>query len=516
FINTLPVRVRVEEEAELESWLGGLQEEQARAREYEYAPLVEVQKWSEVPAGEPLFESLVVYENYPVEEGLGAGVEELRVRGEVGIEQTNYPVVVTAEVQGELEVQVRYERRRVEEGAAERMAGHLEAVLEAMAAGGQRRLCELSLLRDAERSAVLGLGNPTSAPLPVTLPLHRLFQQRAARTPLAPALTCEGESLTYAQLEHRARRVAHALRRRGVGPEIRVALCAERSLDLVVGILAILQAGGAYVPVDPTYPAERIAYLLHDSGCAAVLLQDRLRPLLPPLEVPVLSLEEALTEDAGPLPEADVHPENAAYVIYTSGSTGKPKGVVVTHANVVRLFAATEQWFGFGPDDVWTLFHSYAFDFSVWELWGALLYGGRLVVVPFPTSRAPEEFYALLVREGVTVLNQTPSAFRQLAAAEEMLGVSAELALRVVVFGGEALEPRTLRGWMERHGEERPRLVNMYGITETTVHVTFRPLSRADAGPGAGSTVGGAIPDLGVYLLEDSAVPVLVTRERHR
>ncbi len=185
-------------------------------------------------------------------------------------------------------------------------------------------------------------------------------------------------------------------------------------------------------------------------------------------------------------------------MIYTSGSTGRPKGVVVRHGNVARLFSATDRWFGFGPEDVWTLFHSYAFDFSVWELWGALLYGGRLVVVPYWVSRSPEAFHELLRAERVTVLNQTPSAFRQLLWAGE--GKPADLALRYVIFGGEALEPVSLAPWFERYGDERPRLINMYGITETTVHVTYREIRKEDTA----SAVGCPIPDLGVYLVDPS------------
>jgi acyl-coenzyme A synthetase/AMP-(fatty) acid ligase/acyl carrier protein len=193
-------------------------------------------------------------------------------------------------------------------------------------------------------------------------------------------------------------------------------------------------------------------------------------------------------------------------VIYTSGSTGRPKGVVVRHGNVTRLFSATDCWFGFGPEDVWTLFHSYAFDFSVWEIWGALLYGGRLVVVPYWVSRSPEAFYELLRDERVTVLNQTPSAFQQLTQVAE-----ADLALRYVIFGGEVLKPASLAPWFERHGDERPRLINMYGITETTVHVTYRPVGKADTV----SAVGCPIPDLGTYLLDQALnlVPVGVPGE---
>jgi non-ribosomal peptide synthetase component F len=201
------------------------------------------------------------------------------------------------------------------------------------------------------------------------------------------------------------------------------------------------------------------------------------------------------------------NPSSLAYVIYTSGSTGKPKGVLVTHANVVRLFQATQSWYHFNERDVWTLFHSYAFDFSVWELWGALLYGGRLVIVPYWVSREPQAFYNLLCKEQVTVLNQTPSAFRQLIRAEESLGTSNNLCLRWVIFGGEALELQSLKPWFDRHGDQSPQFVNMYGITETTVHVTYRPITVADLSQ-TGSVIGNPIPDLQVYVLDKHVSPV--------
>ncbi|HEX7240019.1 MAG TPA: amino acid adenylation domain-containing protein, partial [Longimicrobiaceae bacterium] len=513
FINTLPVRVRLRAEAGLGEWLAQLQREQVEAREHEHAPLADVQRWSEVPAGESLFESLVVFENYPVDRALEEAQGRLggvRVRRSLGREQASYPLVLVAQADTGLRAELRYDRGRVEAGAAGAMLGQLETVLEAVAADSGQPLGAVSLLRGSERAQLLEAWSATAPAYPRAC-VHEQVSARARRTPGATAVVFEGESLTYAELERRAGRLASRLRRLGVGPEVRVALCADRSADLVVAILGILRAGGAYVPVDPAYPAERMAYLLEDSGCAAVLVQEELRPRLPSTGAAVISLEDALTDASDGEEGASgtgVGPENAAYVIYTSGSTGRPKGVVVTHAGVVRLFQATGEWFGFGPDDVWTLFHSYAFDFSVWEIWGALLHGGRLVVVPWETSRSPEAFYDLLVREGVTVLSQTPSAFRQLDRAEEARGVAPELALRLVVFGGEALEPRTLQGWMERHGGEKPRLVNMYGITETTVHVTYRPIGWAEVEAGEGSPVGVPIPDLGVRVLDRWGDPV--------
>jgi amino acid adenylation domain-containing protein len=399
-----------------------------------------------------------------------------------------------------------------ERGTVERMVGHLERVLEQAAADADVRLSQLELLGDAERALVLEAWNRADAEYPAHPCIHERFEAQAARTPAAVAVVYEGEALSYAELNARANRLAHHLRRRGVGPEVRVGICLERSLEMVVSILAVLKAGGAYVPLDPAYPAERVAFTLSDAGVPVVLAQEKVRATLAvPEGVELISLDGAAEEiaaESAENPRSGATPESLAYVIYTSGSTGTPKGALIEHRNVARLFTATDAWFGFGPDDVWTLFHSCAFDFSVWELWGALLYGGRVVVVPFDVSRDPEAFHALVQREGVTVLNQTPSAFRQFIRVDGERG--GELALRNVIFGGEALEPATLREWVERRGTETPRLVNMYGITETTVHVTYRPLGREDVFGGSRSPIGRAIPDLRLYVLDPARRPVPV------
>ncbi|HYG63278.1 MAG TPA: amino acid adenylation domain-containing protein [Thermoanaerobaculia bacterium] len=324
------------------------------------------------------------------------------------------------------------------------------------------------------------------------------------------AVTGEGGSLTYTELDERAGRLAARLRRLGVGPEVRVALWLDRTVELVVAILGVLKAGGAYIPIDPSYPEDRLRFLLADAGTPVLVSVEGLRGWLDVEGITTVLLDRLDEAGAAPsaAPAADL-PESTAYVIYTSGSTGRPKGVPVSHANVARLLAATAEWFRFGESDVWTLFHSYAFDFSVWELWGALLHGGRLVIVPYWVSRSPEEFHDLLVRERVTVLNQTPSAFHQLAAVDEgrtAAGRQQELVLRWVIFGGEALEPRRLADWFARHGDCRPTLVNMYGITETTVHVTFRPLGQTDLE--RGSVIGVPIPDLYIQMLDDEREPV--------
>ncbi|MCA2219586.1 condensation domain-containing protein, partial [Jidongwangia harbinensis] len=370
-----------------------------------------------------------------------------------------------AGLSGEVEFSVDlFDRQTVE-----RLTVWLLRMLSAVVASPERPVSRLDLVDPAERDLLLDAwnGEPVGEASVDGPSLVELFQRQVAADPVAPAVTFGGESLTYGELSARVDGLARWLVGRGVGAESRVAVLVPRSVELVVALLAVVRAGGAYVPVDVDYPADRVRFMVEDAAPVLVLSTAELADRVPDTGVPVVLLDEPRTGTPAhgelPLPRAG----QAAYVIYTSGSTGRPKGVVVSHANVVRLFASTRQWFGFGPGDVWTMFHSAAFDFSVWELWGPLLAGGRLVVVPFAVSRSPQDFLRLLADERVTVLNQTPSAFYQLIDA----GTSRLDHLRYVVFGGEALDLRRLEPWLERHGE-RPALVNMYGITETTVHVS--------------------------------------------
>ena len=338
--------------------------------------------------------------------------------------------------------------------------------------------------------------------------LHQLFEAQAENRSHAVALTCAHEQITYGELNKRTNQLAHYLRKRGAGPESMVGIYMERSIELVVAILGVLKVGGAYLPLDPSYPKERLTFMLQDVKACIVLTQSSLVAQLPELAAQVILLDtewKDISREPAESVAVALAPDNAAYVIYTSGSTGLPKGVLVTHANVVRLFRSTAEHFHFHNEDVWTLFHSYAFDFSVWELWGALIYGGRLVVVPYLLSRSPASFYILLCRERVTVLNQTPSAFRQLIDMDER--GSRKSSLRLIIFGGEALDPQSLAPWFARHGDQSTRLVNMYGITETTVHVTYYALSAIDSREPAGLKVGTPIRDLEVYILDDYLQP---------
>jgi amino acid adenylation domain-containing protein len=341
-------------------------------------------------------------------------------------------------------------------------------------------------------------------------PLGALFDEIAARHAGRTAVTFGDQQLSYRDLQIQAEHLARRLRSLGVGRDSLVGVFMERSPHAIVALLAVLKAGGAYLPLDPAYPLQRLAMILDDARPMVVLTEQHLLAALPPHEGCTLCVDRDDTagsdkhdEEIEPNPDL----QSLAYVIYTSGSTGKPKGVMVTHANVARLLGATAEWFHFNEDDVWTLFHSLAFDFSVWEIWGCLLHGGRLVVVPFDVSRSPQDFYELLAKERVTVLNQTPSAFYQLIAVNQAQQ-SPALSLRVIIFGGEALNFSMLKPWFAVHGDNRPRLINMYGITETTVHVTYREVTAADAEGAAHSLIGVPIPDLQLYLLGADRRPV--------
>ncbi|MFJ7409762.1 amino acid adenylation domain-containing protein [Streptomyces sp. NPDC098077] len=349
-------------------------------------------------------------------------------------------------------------------------------------------LLELDPLSESESAGQLALG---AARKPVAAPprrVDRAFAAQVAARPDAPALTAGAATLTYAQLNALAEEFADGLYARGVRPGDLVGLCLPRGAHLVAVMLGVLKADAVYVPLDPEHPADRRERTAKDAGLR-------------------LTVEDPAALTGHPArPAAERRAAGApAYVIHTSGSTGRPKGVLVPHANVTALVDAVRDDFTLSPGDTWTCFHSAAFDFSVWEIWGALLTGGRLVLVDHWTSRSPEDFHALLVRERVSVLSQTPSAFTQLAAADRTGGDLS--ALRLVVLGGEPLDARPLLGWFDRHPEDRCRVVNMYGITETTVHVTAATVTRREALAGSRS-VGRPLPGWSVRVLDASGRPV--------
>ena len=508
-INTLALRTDLSGKPAFEEALLRVRETALEAHAHQELPfesLVQDLQPDRDASRTPVFQVLFALQNSPV--------QPLRLRDlaiapldvHTGTAKLDLALAMS-ELEGALAGSIEYASDLFDAATVERFAGHLRNLFAAAVASPSCPISDLPLLTEAESHQLLHAWNAGRAAVAASGCLHHRFARQVRRAPDAIAVVAGEEVLTYGELDRRAAQLARRLRSFGIGPESRVGLCLERSASLLVGLLGILKAGGTYVPLDPAYPPERVAFMLRDSGAKLVVTERSLADRfdagtnLLAMDDPEGGAEPPFEDDGG------AGEDNGAYVIYTSGSTGLPKGVVVTHGNVLRLFDATDPWFGFGEDDVWTLFHSFAFDFSVWEIWGALLYGGRVVVVPYLVSRSPEAFYDLVLREGVTVLNQTPSAFRSLMQVA-LEADEADLPLRWVVFGGEALEFAKLRPWMDRFGAERPRLINMYGITETTVHVTWRPLAAGDPHGAVSSAIGQAIPDLCIRLLDPSGQPV--------
>ncbi|MCY7981621.1 non-ribosomal peptide synthetase DhbF [Bacillus inaquosorum] len=527
FINTLVLRTDTSGDPSFRELLDRVREVNLEAYENQDLPferLVEVLNPARSRATHPLFQIMLAFQNTPdAELHLPDMESSLRIHS-VGSAKFDLTLEISENRLADgtpngLEGLLEYSTDLFKRETAQALADRLMRLLEAAESDPDQQIGNLDILAPEERSNMATDWQNVSEKIPhASLPEQ--FEKQAALSPDAIAVVYENQSLSYAELNERANRLARMLISEGVGPEQFVALALPRSLEMAVGLLAVLKAGAAYLPLDPDYPADRIAFMLEDAQPAFIMTNTKAVEHIPPAEnVPKIVLDDPkLSEKLNTYPaenpnNADriqpLSPLNTAYVIYTSGSTGVPKGVMIPHQNVTRLFAATDHWFHFSSDDIWTMFHSYAFDFSVWEIWGPLLHGGRLVIVPHHVSRSPEAFLRLLVKEGVTVLNQTPSAFYQFMQAErEQPDLGQALSLRCVIFGGEALELSRLEDWYNRHPENRPQLINMYGITETTVHVSYIELDRSIAALRANSLIGCGIPDLGVYVLDERLQPV--------
>lgn len=527
FINTLVLRTDTSGDPSFRELLDRVREVNLAAYDNQDLPferLVEVLNPARSRATHPLFQIMLAFQNTPdAELHLPDMESSLRINS-VGSAKFDLTLEISEDRLADgtpngMEGLLEYSTDLFKRETAQALADRLMRLLEAAESDPDEQIGNLDILAPEERSSMVADWQSVSEKIPHAC-LPEQFEKQAALRPDAIAVVYENQALNYAELNERANRLARMLISEGVGPEQFVALALPRSLEMAVGLLAVLKAGAAYLPLDPDYPADRIAFMLKDAQPAFIMTNTKAANHIPPVEnVPKIVLDDPeLAEKLNTYPAENpknkdrtqpLSPLNTAYVIYTSGSTGVPKGVMIPHQNVTRLFAATEHWFRFSSDDIWTMFHSYAFDFSVWEIWGPLLHGGRLVIVPHHVSRSPEAFLRLLVKEGVTVLNQTPSAFYQFMQAErEQPDLGQALSLRYVIFGGEALELSRLEDWYNRHPENRPQLINMYGITETTVHVSYIELDRSMAALRANSLIGCGISDLGVYVLDERLQPV--------
>ncbi len=519
FINTVVMRTDTSGNPAFAELLERVKETSIQAYEHQHIPLDQIVEQLNPPrmaSRHPLFQIMFALQNTPQPsldlEGNEADISLLSVgsaKFDLNIEMRE---LFDQEHAAGIEAAVEYRTDLYDEDTVRALMQRYSMVLEQLK--DNPVIEEINIVTEKEYKQSIYEWNEASVETaPATI--VALFEAKAREFPQRKAVSYGDESLTYEQLNEKANQLARHLISQGVRAESYVALLMPRSADMLAAILGVLKTGAGYVPLDPVYPKERIEYILEDAEPVCLIVGDKTSLSVEFEESRVIHINEFHFDAYDRTDVTDKHrlaslsPLNPAYIIYTSGSTGRPKGVIVPHQNVIRLLNATDRWFGFDENDVWTLFHSYAFDFSVWEMWGALLNGGELVVVPYEVSRSPKDFLQLLAEAKVTVLNQTPSAFYQLMQADrEYEELGSQIRLRYVIYGGEALDLTRLKDWYSRHDEAAPRLVNMYGITETTVHVSYAALHKEMLESSASSLIGTAIPDLSVYVLDAALRPV--------
>jgi microcystin synthetase protein McyB len=506
-INTLATRVRVNSEATVLEWLHQVQAEQAEAREYAYSRLVDVQSWSEIRLPSPLFESIFLFENYhkdsPVESmSRSLGIEDVR-----WLERHNYPLAALAIPGPRLKLQIVYQSGRCAPGTIGRTLQHWRVLLEAMVAAPEARVADLSPLTTVERERLVVEWNATAAEIRRGVCVHQLFEEQVARTPDALAVAGGGVELSYRELNERANQLAHRLRTMGVGPEVLVGICTERHPDMLVGFLAVLKAGGGYVPLDVSYPRERLAFMLADAGARVLLAHQSLEERLPSHAGATIFLDrewESIARESRAKPPEQASSENLAYVIYTSGSTGEPKGVELGHTGLINLLSWHQREYDVVPADRATHLAGLAFDASVWEVWPYLTAGASLHLVPENVRLSPSQLMAWMAEQRITI------SFLATPLAEAVLKepMPADLALRAMLTGGDKLHRAPPLGL--RFG-----LFNHYGPTENTVVATATEVAPSADPDARAPAIGRPIANVQVYLLNKGGqcVPVGVPGE---
>jgi amino acid adenylation domain-containing protein len=526
FVNTLPMRNKPRGKKRYAEFLKELEKNTLKAYEnqdYPFEELVENVSVRRDLSRNPVFDVIVNFVNIDKYTYNIPGIEQAErnqyrhVKGSSKVDLT----LTALEVGQRLLFTIEYCTRLFKPETINRFISYFKRLLSSLSGNLDVRLSEMELIPGKEKRRILFEFNDTAPGYPGDKTLHELFDEQAAGAGDKIALDGRrqeaGEeehfaALTYRELNDRANRLACLLKERGVFPDTIVGIVMERSVEMVVGLLGILKAGGAYLPIDPDYPKDRIDFMLKDSSAGVLVITPGLtekfeESITGNCQFSIVNCQWSMNEAASPSTLTStrrVSPANLAYIIYTSGSTGRPKGVMIEHWNVVRLLFADGFQFDFSQQDVWTMFHSYCFDFSVWEMYGALLFGAKLIVIPKMAARDTRQYLQVLKKHGVTVLNQTPSAFYHLAD-NELACPDRTLHLRYVIFGGEALNPGKLNAWKLKYPDTK--LVNMLGITETTVHVTYKEITEGEIEKGT-SNIGTPIPTLATYVLDRHQKPL--------
>ena len=515
FINTLPVRVKVPADRSLISWLQTLQSQQIEAQQYEYTPLIQVQQLSDVPKDLPLFESILVFENYPVDTSIAEFGIEMEIEETQSIESTNYPLTISAGLSNVLSLEILYDRSYFDTATVKRILGHLQHLLTEFVTNPEANLKDLSILTKAEKQQILIDRNSNQINYPDNLCIHQLFEEQAAKTPKAIAVISEREQLTYQELNQRAQELANYLQSIGVKPEVIVGICLERSLEAVIAILAILKAGGAYLPLDPAYPQQRLEYIIQDAQISIVLTQTNLQAKIKSLtgtenNVQIIDLDLTFSPTSPhPYSPTPLTSNNLAYIIYTSGSTGKPKGVAIAHSSLVNFAQAAVGEYEINDRDRILQFASLSFDASVEEIYPCLIAGGTLVLRSEATGYSPSLLLKKCSDYGITVLD-LPTAFWHLLIEELISNPDLQLprSIRLVIIGGEAVNPNKVTTWNRLVGNTC-QLINTYGPTETTVVATTykipQQLDNLSTIP-----IGKPLPNIQTYILDNNLQPVSI------
>lgn len=507
--NTIPLKMYVDSSLTVENFIQKVSRATLEAYDNQEVPfekIVDELKVERSLTQPPIFETMLVYQNQH-RSSMSFDQKLTITPYRLQLNESKFDLSLSVmEVDGEYDCFFEYRIELFESSTIKRMVRNFSCILEGMLHQPQHPIREINFL-DSEEQEMLNVGQPVIYEKKDLI--FQRFERQVELTPEAIAVEDGQRSITYSDMNKKANQLARFMRNKGIREETKVLIMLDRTIDLTIAILAVLKAGGTYIPIDSEQPPSRTKYIIQDSNCQYMLtsssllkkndIDQKIEPICLDIEY-----EQWSQEEVDNLSLITMSADQAAYMIYTSGSTGKPKGVLNTHYNVTRLLDSTQKHVQFNSEDIWTLFHSIAFDFSVWEMWGSLLNGGRLLIVPDDLRRNPKEYYRFISEKKVTVLNQTPSAFKELV--QHVRRDSYPLSLKYVIFGGEALDYQDLSTWFDCYGE-RTKMINMYGITETTVHVTFREVIKLDVVEGRGSLIGKPLDDLNVYILNEDLLP---------